>query len=41
VTFNFAVVFQEFQRGVRARRKNAQESQPSALLTLVRKSRRR
>jgi cytochrome c-type biogenesis protein CcmF len=41
VSFNFAVVFQEFQRGVKARRKNANEGVFEALLTLVRKSRRR
>jgi cytochrome c-type biogenesis protein CcmF len=41
VSFNFAVVYQEFQRGVGARRRNAAESVISALLTLVRKSRRR
>ncbi len=41
VSFNFAVVYQEFHRGVRARRKNATEGVFEALLTLVRKSRRR
>jgi cytochrome c-type biogenesis protein CcmF len=41
VSFNFAVVFQEFHRGVRARRKNATEGVFEALFTLVRKSRRR
>jgi cytochrome c-type biogenesis protein CcmF len=41
VAFNFAVVAQEFQRGVKARRKNAAEGVFEALLTLVRKSRRR
>jgi cytochrome c-type biogenesis protein CcmF len=41
VSFNFAVVFQEFQRGVKARRKNAAEGVFEALITLVRKSRRR
>jgi cytochrome c-type biogenesis protein CcmF len=41
VAFNFAVVLQEFQRGVVARRKNAKESVLEALLTLVARSRRR
>jgi len=41
VAFNFAVVYQEFQRGVSARRKNASEGVFEALITLVRKSRRR
>ncbi len=41
VSFNFAVVYQEFYRGVGARRRNASEGVLSALLTLVRKSRRR
>ncbi len=41
VSFNFAVVYQEFLRGVRARRKNAAEGVFEALLTLVKKSRRR
>jgi len=41
VSFNFAVVYQEFLRGVRARRKNAVEGVFEALITLVRKSRRR
>jgi cytochrome c-type biogenesis protein CcmF len=41
VAFNFAVVYQEFLRGVRARRKNAVEGVFEALITLVRKSRRR
>jgi cytochrome c-type biogenesis protein CcmF len=41
VSFNFAVVYQEFQRGVKARRKNASEGIFEALITLVRKSRRR
>ncbi len=41
VAFNFAVVYQEFQRGVSARRKNAKEGFLEALVTLVRKSRRR
>jgi cytochrome c-type biogenesis protein CcmF len=41
VAFNFAVVFQEFLRGVRARRKTASEGVFEALITLVKKSRRR
>jgi cytochrome c-type biogenesis protein CcmF len=41
IAFNFAVVYQEFYRGVRARRKNASEGVFEALITLVRKSRRR
>jgi cytochrome c-type biogenesis protein CcmF len=41
VAFNFAVVYQEFERGVKARRKNASEGIFEALITLVRKSRRR
>jgi cytochrome c-type biogenesis protein CcmF len=41
VSFNFAVVYQEFQRGVRARRKNAAEGFFEALGMLVKKSRRR
>jgi cytochrome c-type biogenesis protein CcmF len=41
VAFNFAVVYQEFHRGVKARRKNASEGVFEALITLVRKSRRR
>jgi cytochrome c-type biogenesis protein CcmF len=41
VSFNFAVIFQEFQRGVRARRKNASEGVFEALFTLVKKGRRR
>jgi cytochrome c-type biogenesis protein CcmF len=41
VAFNFAVIFQEFQRGVRARRKNSNEGVLAALLNLVSKSRRR
>lgn len=41
VAFNFAVVYQEFDRGVRARRKNASEGIFEALITLVKKSRRR
>jgi cytochrome c-type biogenesis protein CcmF len=41
VSFNFAVVYQEFYRGVKARRKNASEGVFEALFTLVRKSRRR
>lgn len=41
VAFNFAVIFQEFQRGVQARIKNAKENVFDALFTLVRKSRRR
>lgn len=39
--FNFAVVWQEFQRGVSARRKNASESIFEALVRLVARSRRR
>lgn len=41
VAFNFAVVLQEFQRGVVARRKNAKEGIMEALVTLVARSRRR
>jgi cytochrome c-type biogenesis protein CcmF len=41
VAFNFGVVGQEFYRGVRARRANAQEGVIQALLTLVARSRRR
>jgi cytochrome c-type biogenesis protein CcmF len=41
VSFNFAVVFQEFQRGVGARLRNSSESMLEALFTLVKKSRRR
>jgi cytochrome c-type biogenesis protein CcmF len=41
IAFNFGVIFQEFQRGVRARRKNASEGVLEALFTLVKKSRRR
>jgi cytochrome c-type biogenesis protein CcmF len=41
ISFNFGVIFQEFQRGVRARRKNASENVFEALFTLVKKSRRR
>jgi cytochrome c-type biogenesis protein CcmF len=41
VSFNFAVVYQEFHRGVAARRKNASEGFLTAFATLVRKSRRR
>jgi cytochrome c-type biogenesis protein CcmF len=41
VGFNFAVIGQEFYRGVRARRRNAQEGVWQALLTLVARSRRR
>jgi cytochrome c-type biogenesis protein CcmF len=41
VSFNFAVVYQEFLRGVRARRKNAAEGVFEALVNLVKKSRRR
>jgi len=41
IAFNFAVVYQEFDRGVRARRRNAKESVFEALFTLVKKSRRR
>lgn len=41
VAFNLAVVWQEFQRGVRARRKNANEGLGTALVRLVAKSRRR
>jgi cytochrome c-type biogenesis protein CcmF len=41
VAFNFAVVYQEFERGIRARLKNAKENVLVALVTLVRKSRRR
>jgi cytochrome c-type biogenesis protein CcmF len=41
VAFNFAVVYQEFHRGVAARLKNAKEDVFTALITLVRKSRRR
>jgi cytochrome c-type biogenesis protein CcmF len=41
VAFNYGVIFQEFQRGVRARRKNASEGVFEALFTLVKKSRRR
>jgi cytochrome c-type biogenesis protein CcmF len=41
VSFNFAVVYQEFQRGVGARRRNAAEGVFEALLNLVKKSRRR
>jgi cytochrome c-type biogenesis protein CcmF len=41
VAFNFAVVFQEFARGVGARRRNSAEGFIEALFTLVRKSRRR
>jgi cytochrome c-type biogenesis protein CcmF len=39
--FVFAVVFQEFWRGVRARRAQAHESVPVALVSLVRRNRRR
>lgn len=39
--FNFAVVGQEFYRGVAARRKNADEGVLTALITLVARSRRR
>ena len=35
ISFNFAVVYQEFQRGVRARRKNAAEGIFSALINLL------
>jgi len=41
VSFNFAVVYQEFYRGVGARRRNAAEGVVEALLNLVKKSRRR
>ncbi len=41
VIFNFAVVGQEFYRGVAARRKNASEGVLTALITLVARSRRR
>jgi cytochrome c-type biogenesis protein CcmF len=41
ISFNFSVVFQEFQRGVGARRRNSSEGVLEALFTLVRKSRRR
>jgi cytochrome c-type biogenesis protein CcmF len=41
ISFNFAVVTQEFQRGVGARRRNSSEGIFEALFTLVRKSRRR
>jgi cytochrome c-type biogenesis protein CcmF len=41
VFFNFAVVVQEFARGVGARRRNSSEGFIEALFTLVRKSRRR
>lgn len=41
VFFNLAVVFQEFQRGVGARRRNTEEGIGSALITLVSRSRRR
>ena len=41
VSFNFAVVYQEFQRGVGARRRNAAEGVFEALFNLVKKSRRR
>ncbi len=41
VGFNLAVVYQEFARGVRARRKNASEGIWEALSTLVARSRRR
>jgi cytochrome c-type biogenesis protein CcmF len=41
VAFNFAVVYQEFYRGVGARRRNAAEGVFEALLNLVKKSRRR
>lgn len=41
VAFNFAVVGQEFYRGIAARRKNSAESVFIALTTLVAKSRRR
>ncbi len=39
--FNFAVVAQEFHRGIRARRKNSEEGWLTALVTLVARSRRR
>src|SRR4051812_6762711 len=39
--FVFAAVFQEFWRGVRARRAQARESVPVALVALVRRNRRR
>ena len=39
--FVFAVVFQEFWRGVRARRAQAHEPVPVALVSLVRRNRRR
>lgn len=41
VVFNVAVVYQEYQRGIAARRKNADEGILSALFTLVARSRRR
>jgi cytochrome c-type biogenesis protein CcmF len=41
VAYNFAVVVQEFQRGVAARRKSKEESVFGALFRLVAKSRRR
>jgi len=41
VAFNFTVVVQEFVRGVRARRKNGEESVLASLFNLVSKSRRR
>ncbi len=41
VAFNFGVIIQEFYRGVRARRNNAEEGVLTALLTLVKRSRRR
>jgi cytochrome c-type biogenesis protein CcmF len=39
--FVFAVIFQEFWRGVRARRAQAHEAVPVALVSLVRRNRRR
>jgi cytochrome c-type biogenesis protein CcmF len=41
VAFNFAVVVQEFQRGIAARRKNREENLFAALFNLLSKSRRR
>src|SRR6185503_21230895 len=41
VAFNFAVVVQEFARGVSARQKRGDESIPASLFNLVAKSRRR
>jgi len=41
VAFNFAVVVQEYFRGVRARQRNSREGLLEALVTLVKRSRRR